>query len=175
MRASVLLFSILLLACRKESTGTALATPDLSLPPLGVASKSSARPASRAAYDALSAPVGAKMPFYNPRGCIVLDEETFADGLPVTLEGKLFVDPDFYHPTHGPTRPYILALTKRRCVLNGGELTEVAEVHLAPDQAELGPLVGQNVRVVDGRPFAGHTAWHARPIVVMTDTAIVLP
>jgi hypothetical protein len=100
--------------------------------------------------------------------CIEVDSDL--GGKHVTLDGRVFVDNAFEHPSRGKTHPYILRLDTPRCA-NGAEESTVSELHLAAtDDVDLKPLVGKRVRV-SGDPFVAHTAWHARPIVLMTTTA----
>lgn len=104
--------------------------------------------------------------------CIEVDDEL--GGKHVTLEGLVFVDPAHEHPTRGKTRPYILRLDAPRCA-KGVDAPRVTEVHLASSEAlALKPLVGKRVRI-SGDPFAAHTAWHARPIVLMATAVATLP
>jgi len=104
--------------------------------------------------------------------CIQVDDEL--GGARVTLEGRVFVDPDFAHPTRGKTRPFILRLDAPRCAL-GTEEARIVEVHLASSEGiTLKPLVGRHVRV-SGDPFTAHTAWHARPVVLMATTIAAVP
>jgi hypothetical protein len=100
--------------------------------------------------------------------CIEVDAEL--GGTHVTLEGHVFVDEAHEHPTRGKTHPYILRLDAPRCAI-GIEEPHITELHLAPSEGvELKPLAGKHVRV-SGDPFTAHTAWHARPIVLMATTA----
>jgi len=100
--------------------------------------------------------------------CVELDNEL--GGKHITLEGHLVVDPAHEHPTRGKTHPYILRLDAPRCAI-GTDTPSVTELHLASsDGVALKPLVGKHVRV-SGDPFAAHTAWHARPVVLMTTSA----
>ena len=104
--------------------------------------------------------------------CIEVDTEL--GGKHVALEGRVFVDQAFEHPARGKTHPYILRLDAARCA-TGIEDARVTEVALASSEGvALKPLVGKHVRVA-GDPFVAHTAWHARPIVLMTTTATRLP
>ncbi|MDB4934004.1 MAG: hypothetical protein JWP87_976 [Labilithrix sp.] len=109
-----------------------------------------------------------------PRGesCIEVDSEL--GGKHITLEGRIVVDESYEHPARGKTRPLILRLDAPRCAI-GSDEPRIAEVHLAAsDGLTLKPLVGKHVRV-SGDPFTAHTAWHARPIVLLTTTATPLP
>lgn len=100
--------------------------------------------------------------------CIEVDAEL--GGTHVVLEGRIFIDDAHEHPTRGKTRPIILRLDAPRCAI-GIEEPRITEVQLAASEdVALKPLVGRRVRVA-GDPFAAHTAWHARPIVLMTTTA----
>jgi hypothetical protein len=120
------------------------------------------------------APVPVVKPAAAPKRppCIELDAEL--GGKRITLEGRVVVDQAFEHPARGKTRPYILRLDAPRCAIGTSEAT-VAELHLAPSEGvALKPLVGKHVRV-SGDPFAAHTAWHARPVVLMTTTTTALP
>jgi uncharacterized Zn-binding protein involved in type VI secretion len=100
--------------------------------------------------------------------CIEVDAEL--GGKHVTVEGRVFVDDVHEHPTRGKTHPYILRLDAPRCAIGTGE-PRVTELHLASSEGvELKPLVGKHVRV-SGDPFMAHTAWHARPVVLMATTA----
>jgi hypothetical protein len=104
--------------------------------------------------------------------CIEVDSEL--GGKHITLEGRIFVDDTFEHPARGKTHPYILLLDAPRCAI-GIDQPRVNEVHLASSEGlALKPLVGTHVRV-SGDPFAAHTAWHARPIVLMATTATAIP
>jgi hypothetical protein len=95
-------------------------------------------------------------------------------GKPVTLEGRVVLDHTHEHPTRGKTHPYILRLDAPRCAI-GTDAPSITEVHLASSEGvALRPLIGKHVRV-SGDPFAAHTAWHARPVVLMTTTATRLP
>jgi len=108
-----------------------------------------------------------------PAGCVDLATE---DPAPSTeLRGTTFVDETFAHPTHGAIRPFILRLDRPLCVqYPGGEAVTVHEVHLAASDAlQLKPLVGKHIRV-RGEPFQAMTAWHARPVVVLTSQAAVI-
>lgn len=103
--------------------------------------------------------------------CIEVDAEL--GGKHITLEGRVFVDDAHEHPARGKTHPYILRLDKPRCAA-GVDEDSVSELHLASmEDVPLKSLVGKHVRV-SGDPFAAHTAWHARPIVLMTTTATTL-
>jgi hypothetical protein len=91
----------------------------------------------------------------------------------ITLEGHVFVDERYEHPARGKTHPYILRLDAPRCAL-GTEEPRVTELHLTSiDGIPLKALVGKHVRV-SGDPFSAHTAWHARPVVLMTTKATPL-
>ena len=104
--------------------------------------------------------------------CIQVDEEL--GGTRITLEGRVFVDPDFAHPTRGKTRPFILHLDAPRCAI-GTEEARVVQLHLAASEdIALAPLAGKHVRV-SGDPFAAHTAWHARPVVLMATRIATVP
>jgi hypothetical protein len=95
-------------------------------------------------------------------------------GKHITLEGRVFVDDLHEHPTRGKTHPYILRLDEPRCAL-GTDEPRITELHLASsDGVSLKPLAGKHVRV-SGDPFSAHTAWHARPVVLMTTRATPLP
>jgi hypothetical protein len=97
-----------------------------------------------------------------------------SSGEHVTLEGHVFVDDLHEHPTRGKTHPYILRLDEPRCTV-GTDTPSIRELHLASiDGLPLKPLAGKHVRV-SGDPFSAHTAWHARPVVLMTTKATLLP
>jgi hypothetical protein len=103
---------------------------------------------------------------------VELDSEL--GGKHITLEGRVVLDNAHQHPTRGKTHPYILRLDAPRCAI-GTDEPSITELHLASsDGVALKPLVGKRVRV-SGDPFAAHTAWHARPVVLMTTTATRLP
>jgi hypothetical protein len=100
--------------------------------------------------------------------CIAVDDDL--GGTHITLEGRVVVDDTFEHPSRGKTHPYILQLDTPRCATGIDELS-VRELHLtASEDIPLKPLVGAHVRV-SGDPFVAHTAWHARPIVLMATSA----
>ncbi len=100
--------------------------------------------------------------------CIEVDNDL--GGAHITLEGRIVVDDAFEHPSRGKTHPYILRLDAPRCA-TGIETASVRELHLtASEDIPLKPLVGAHVRV-SGDPFVAHTAWHARPIVLMATSA----
>jgi hypothetical protein len=100
--------------------------------------------------------------------CIELDAER--GGTRITLEGRIVVDDAYEHPTRGKTHPFILHLDVPRCAI-GLDETDIDEIHLASSEdVALRPLAGMRVRV-SGDPFVAHTAWHARPVVLMTITA----
>ena len=102
--------------------------------------------------------------------CMNVDPESAAPTTHLTLEGRLFVDTAFEHPSRGKTRPYILRLDEPRCAI-GIDEARITEIHLASvEGVNLKELVGKHVRV-SGDPFAAHTAWHARPVVLMTTKA----
>lgn len=106
-----------------------------------------------------------------PAGCIEVDAEL--GGKHTMLEGRIFVDASYEHPSRGKTRPFILRLDAPRCAIGTSE-PHIIEIHLASSEGiKLKPLVGKRVRVA-GEPFLAHTAWHARPIVLMTTTATAL-
>jgi len=107
--------------------------------------------------------------------CIdVEDVENETRGKHITLDGRVFVDDVYEHPTRGKTHPYILRLDVPRCAL-GTDEPRVTELHLASiDAIPLKFLAGRHVRV-SGDPFSAHTAWHARPVVLMTTKATPLP
>lgn len=114
------------------------------------------------------APLPAPAASRSGEACVELDTEL--GGKHITLEGRVVVDDAHQHPTRGKTHPYILRLDAPRCAI-GTEEPSVTELHLASgDGVSLKPLVGQRVRA-SGDPFAAHTAWHARPVVLMTTTA----
>lgn len=154
-----------------------------------VALASSAAPAAPLPFIALVAPVACAAlvePVTPPRpvepvavappaagpDCIDVDDER-GGGKRVTLEGLLVVDTQFAHPSRGKTRPFILRLHAPRCAIGTSE-PRVVEVHLASgDGVELKPLFNKHVRVT-GSPFAAHTAWHARDVVVMAASAAAL-
>ena len=103
-----------------------------------------------------------------------IDVEDAAGQPHVTLEGRVFVDGLHEHPTRGKTHPFILRLDEPRCAL-GTDVTSVTEVHLTSiDGVPLKTLAGKHVRV-SGDPFGAHTAWHARPVVLMTTKVTALP
>jgi hypothetical protein len=104
--------------------------------------------------------------------CVEVDSEL--GGKHVTLEGHIFVDDAFEHPARGKTHPYILHLDTPRCAI-GTDEPRVAELHLTSSEGiPLKTLVGAHVRV-SGDPFTAHTAWHARPIVLMATSATTIP
>ena len=104
--------------------------------------------------------------------CVEVDSEL--GGKHVTLEGRIFVDDTFEHPARGKTHPYILHLDAPRCAV-GIDEPRVAELHLTSSEGiPLKSLVGAHVRV-SGDPFTAHTAWHARPVVLMATTATTIP
>ena len=104
--------------------------------------------------------------------CIDVDDE-HSSPKRMALEGVLRIDTQFAHPARGRTRPFILQLAAPRCAIGTPE-PRVVEVQLASTEGiELKPLVGKHIRVT-GEPFAAHTAWHARDVVFMTTSAIVL-
>lgn len=107
--------------------------------------------------------------------CIdVEDVESEARGKHISLDGRVFIDDVYEHPTRGKTHPYILRLDEPRCAL-GTDEPRVTELHLASiDAIPLKALAGKHVRV-SGDPFSAHTAWHARPVVLMTTKATPLP
>ena len=107
--------------------------------------------------------------------CIdVEDVESDARGKHITLDGRVFVDDRHEHPARGKTHPYILRLDEPRCAL-GVDEPRITELHLASiDGLPLKALAGKHVRV-SGDPFSAHTAWHARPVVLMTTSATPLP
>jgi Domain of unknown function (DUF4431) len=134
--------------------------------------------AAPAAPATISEPVAARTPSvaaltaaHVPTRCIEVDAEL--GGKRTTLEGRIFVDTAYEHPTRGKTHPLILRLDAPRCAL-GIEDKQITEIHLAASEGvALKPLVGKHVRV-SGDPFVAHTAWHARPIVLMSITAAAL-
>ena len=92
----------------------------------------------------------------------------------VTLDGRVFVDDIHEHPTRGKTHPFILRLDEPRCAL-GTDAPSITEVHLTSvEGVPLKALAGKHVRV-SGDPFGAHTAWHARPVVLMTTKVAGLP
>lgn len=99
--------------------------------------------------------------------CVNINESAAA--APASFEGTLVIDRQHTHPTMGPTNPFILQLAAPRCVIDTNRFF-VSEVQLAPSGIDLAPFVGKKVKVTDGEPFAEHTAWHAREVVVMTTT-----
>lgn len=106
-----------------------------------------------------------------PAPCIEVSEEL--GGKHTTLEGRVFIDESYAHPTRGKTHPFILRLDAPRCAV-GIDAKRVTELHLAGgEDLSLKPLVGKHVRV-SGDPFSAHTAWHARPIVLWTTSAKTL-
>jgi len=103
--------------------------------------------------------------------CVEVDSEH--GGEHVTLEGRVFVDDTFEHPARGKTHPYILLLDAPRCA-TGTDEPRVSELHLtSSEDIPLKALVGAHVRV-SGAPFTSHTAWHARPVVLMVTTATTI-
>ena len=120
------------------------------------------------------APVRVPAPPPVPEGAPCVEVDSEHDGKHITLEGRVVVDHAFAHPTRGKTRPFILRLDAPRCAV-GIDEPLVTELHLAPgEDVALKPLVGKHVRV-SGNPFVAHTAWHARPIVLMTTTVTATP
>ena len=104
--------------------------------------------------------------------CIEVDDDL--GGTHISLEGRIVVDDEFEHPARGKTHPYVLRLDAPRCAV-GIDDAQVREVALASSEGiELKPLVGRRVRV-SGDPFMAHTAWHARPIVLMATTVTRVP
>lgn len=159
---------LLALACGYEAS----TPPTLLFAPSPAAASPAAPPPaapSPAAVSPTSRPSAATPP---ADACIDVDDEL--GGAHVTLEGLVFIDDAYEHPTRGKTRPAILRLDAPRCA-RGLDEPRVTEVHLAPSEdIALKPFVGKHVRVA-GDPFAAHTAWHARPVVLMTTHAIRLP
>jgi hypothetical protein len=128
-------------------------------------------PGARDVDVALAAPAAASAPTPTAGAapaCVEVDSEL--GGKHIALEGHIFVDDTFEHPARGKTRPYILRLDAPRCAI-GIDDANVSELHLAAgDGIALKPLLGAHVRV-SGDPFGAHTAWHARPIVLMVTSA----
>ncbi|MBX3185566.1 MAG: hypothetical protein KF819_01070 [Labilithrix sp.] len=152
------------LACAHDPPAPARAR-EASTPALASAPTPAPPPAPPPAPAPAPAPAATKA----AESCIEVNADF--GGKPTTLEGRLVVDAAFSHPSRGPTRPFILRLAASRCAI-GIEQPRVLEVHLAPtDSVTLKPLVGQRIRV-SGEPFMAHTAWHARPIVVLTKNAV---
>lgn len=146
--AGSLLASLLALACGHEASAPDVTTTQA---PLHATQEEEERAPSRSGET-----------------CIEVDSEL--GGKHITLEGTVFVDDSFEHPARGKTHPYILRLDAPRCAIGIDDAT-VSEVHLAPSEGiALKPLVGAHVRV-SGDPFSAHTAWHARPIVLMATSA----
>lgn len=147
--------SVLALACRHEAT----------------------TPPSAPIRDVETRPLPARLASPPPAGassadpCIEVDSEL--GGTHITLEGRVSVDDAFEHPARGKTHPYILTLDAPRCAV-GIDETAVRELHLTSTEGlALKPFVGAHVRV-SGDPFAAHTAWHARPIVLVATSARAL-
>lgn len=164
---AVLLSSSLLLACAHESTGAPVTTESAPVVHVPIAEVTGAGGDAPAPLPAVAA---------EPSSASCLEVDSSFRGTPATLEGEIFVDDVHEHPTRGKTHPYILRLDAPRCVLAAGhDEPRVTEVHLAAtDGVSLRALVGKHVRV-SGEPFAAHTAWHARGIVVLTSRAGVTP
>ncbi len=166
----VLAGSLLALACRQEasppSTAALLDAPSLlTRPTLGAHVTDERTEERERAEERPTAPDAAEAPV---ESCIEVDSDL--GGTRVTLEGRIVVDDAFEHPSRGKTHPYILVLDAPRCAI-GIETSSVREVHLAASEGiTLKPLVGAHVRV-SGDPFVAHTAWHARPIVLMATSA----
>jgi hypothetical protein len=120
------------------------------------------------------APAAPEAPRTPDASCIDVEDDDGAAHLKhITLEGHVFVDDVYEHPARGKTHPYILRLDEPRCAL-GIDTPRITELHLASiDGVSLKGLAGQHVRV-SGDPFSAHTAWHARPIVLMTTKATAL-
>jgi hypothetical protein len=134
------------------------------------ASIPSAATTTRAAVEAQPAPLQRLEAKVTPPAEPCVEVDTDRGGKHITLEGRIFVDDTYEHPTRGKTHPLILRLDTPRCAI-GIDEPRVSELHLAAsDGLTLKPLVGKHVRV-SGDPFPAHTAWHARPIVLMTTTA----
>jgi hypothetical protein len=156
------------LACGHEASTPAAAND---APPPAVVT------ATRAAIDPPATQpeaAAAVAPQVAPQGAPCVEVDSELGGKHITLEGRIFVDESYEHPGRGKTHPLILRLDEPRCT-KGIDEPRITELHLAAsDGVTLKPLVGKHVRV-SGDPFTAHTAWHARPIVLMTTTATPLP
>ena len=84
------------------------------------------------------------------------------------------------HPNGTPLSAWILTLPQPVCVHDPGDkdspfqkAERVRQVQLAPDTdrvKNLGALVGQRMTAT-GDLFAGHTAYHIRPLLMLTKSA----
>lgn len=160
------------LACGREATtASGRRAGTVSIP---VTAAVGAQPVDEVPVATASALASATASARAPSGAACIEVDTDQGGTHVALEGRVLVDGEFEHPTRGKTRPYVLRLDAPRCA-KGIDDAFVTEVALASSEgAPLKPLVGRRVRVA-GDPFMAHTAWHARPIVLMTTTATRIP
>ena len=157
----VLIGSLLALACSHEASAPSAPMPrDVDL----------AAPALTTTQAPMATPHATEEHAEDRSGTTCIEVDSELGGKHITLEGRIVVDDSFEHPSRGKTRPYILLLDAPRCAI-GIDDVRVSELHLAPsDGITLKPLVGAHVRV-SGDPFTAHTAWHARPIVLMVTSA----
>jgi len=153
------------LACGHEASAPSALrdAPEASLAPQAQEAPAQALPSKPVAEDTPAVP------------CIdVEDVDRESRGSHITLEGHVFIDDLYEHPARGKTHPYILHLDEPRCAL-GIDGPRITELHLTSiDGVPLKALAGKHVRV-SGDPFSAHTAWHARPVVLMTTKATPLP
>ena len=162
VHAVVLAGSLLALACRREASPPSTAAVDVPV------AHATAHAAAHVTEERTAARRGEEAP---AEACIEVDSEL--GGTHITLQGRVVVDDAFEHPARGKTHPYILVLDAPRCA-TGIDASSVREVHLTSSEGlALKPLVGAHVRV-SGDPFVAHTAWHARPIVLMATSATPL-
>ena len=160
VHAVVLVGSLLALACRQEASPPSTAAQQEPLTLTHAAYEAPHLTAERVEDRAAGEP--------ETDACIEVDSDL--GGTHVTLEGRVVVDEAFEHPSRGKTHPYILVLDAPRCA-TGIDTPSVRELHLTSSEGiALKPLVGAHVRV-SGDPFVAHTAWHARPIVLMATSA----
>ncbi len=95
--------------------------------------------------------------------CIVIDQANLT-GEATTLEGTVECG-EHSHPNGSTYTFCYVTLSPARCVKGMDEHHTVDEVQLA-GEADFTKMKGQRIRV-RGEPFPEHTAWHARPVLIM--------
>ena len=99
---------IVALACGRE-----VASPSAAQSPVATPLQPDPSATVAATTVATTVPAAAEVPA--GEGCIEVDAEL--GGKHTTLEGRLFVDGTYQHPSRGKTRPFILRLDAPRCVI----------------------------------------------------------
>ncbi len=105
-----------------------------------------------------------------PLSCIEIDRDKTTGKNETTLEGRVACG-SHSHPNGSVFDFCYLQLDEPRCVMTSGDVVDddsVDQIQLVGGQ-DFKKMEGSRLRVT-GEPFPRETAWHVRPVLILTKT-----